>query len=202
MTSMAPDYRHANPSRQRLILASSSPRRVAILRLLTPEFETAAPAVDEGEVARPEDLLAIAQQKADRVRTARPTGIVIAADTGVFRAGKSYGKPRDLGEAREILRALSGGWHSVFTGLVLHHDREFREELVETRVQFKNLADHEVERYLAQENVLDKAGAYAIQGRAAPFVTRIEGDFFNVMGLPLATLYALLLDLGWKPPAP
>ncbi len=158
-----------------------------------------APDVDEGEVAVPEDLLEIARRKAGQVRTARPTGLVIAADTGVFRNRRSYGKPRDLAEARAFLRRLSGGWHSVFTGLVLLAGSEPREALVETRVQFKPLSDDEIRRYLAREAVLDKAGAYAIQGAAAPFVTRIEGDFFNVMGLPLATLYALLQDVGWQP---
>ncbi len=156
------------------------------------------PDVDEGEVAVPQDLLQIARRKAQEVRAARPTGLVIAADTGVFRDGRSYGKPRDLGEAWNILRALSDGWHAVFTGLALLAGSESREALVETRVQFKSLSDDEIRRYLAREAVLDKAGAYAIQGGAAPFVSRIEGDFFNVMGLPLATLYDLLLELGWQ----
>jgi septum formation protein len=89
----------------------------------------------------------------------------------------------------------------VFTGLVLLAGSTPREALVETRVQFKSLTDDEIRRYLSRESVLDKAGAYAIQGGAAPFVTRIEGDFFNVMGLPLATLYDLLLGVGWQPPA-
>ncbi|MEW6216633.1 MAG: Maf family protein [Candidatus Bipolaricaulota bacterium] len=184
-----------------MILASSSPRRNEILRLLCPEFEVLTPDGGEGEVTLPEDLLEIARRKAEQIRAARPTGLVIAADTGVFRDGRSYGKPRDLGEAWNILRALSDGWHSVFTGLVLLAGSTPREALVETRVQFKSLTDDEIRRYLSRESVLDKAGAYAIQGGAAPFVTRIEGDFFNVMGLPLATLYDLLLGVGWQPPA-
>jgi len=202
MMSMDPDYGHPNPRGQSLVLASSSPRRIELLRLLCPEFEALAPGVDEGEVAVPEDLLRIARQKAERVRERRPAGVVIAADTGVFRGGAAYGKPRDLAEARDILRNLSGGWHSVFTGLVVGAQAGWREALVETRVRFKRLTDDEIRRYLAREDVLDKAGAYAVQGGAAVFVTRIEGDFFNVMGLPLATLYALLLDAGWQPPAP
>ncbi|HPD06580.1 MAG TPA: Maf family protein [Candidatus Bipolaricaulis sp.] len=198
---MAPDYGVSRFPGQRLILASGSPRRVELLRLLSPEFETVTPAVEEGEVAAPEDLVRIAHRKAERVRALRPEGVVVAADTGVFRNGKAYGKPRDLREAWEILRALSGGWHSVFTGLVVAAPGTSREALVETRVEFKPLSDDEIRRYLAREAVLDKAGAYAIQGGAAPFVTRIEGEFFNVMGLPLATLSALLHDVGWQPPA-
>ncbi|MBP7725895.1 MAG: septum formation protein Maf [Candidatus Bipolaricaulis sp.] len=197
---MAPDYGDSRPPGQRLILASGSPRRIELLRLLWPEFETVTPAVEEGEVAAPEGLVRIAHRKAERVRALRPEGIVIAADTGVFRNGKAYGKPRDLREAWGVLRALSGGWHSVFTGLVVAAPGATREALVETRVEFKPLSDDEIRRYLAREAVLDKAGAYAIQGGAAPFVTRIEGEFFNVMGLPLATLYALLRDVGWQPP--
>lgn len=159
------------------------------------------PDVDEGEVAVPEDLLHIAHMKAERVRAVRPAGLVVAADTGVFRNGRAYGKPRDLDQAWEMLQALSDGWHSVFTGLIVGAQAGWRKELVETRVRFRPLTDGEIRRYLAREEVLDKAGAYAIQGGAAPFVTRIEGDFFNVMGLPLATLYVLLLDAGWQPPA-
>ena len=160
------------------------------------------PDVDEGTVAVPEDLVYVARRKADQVRGDEPSGIVIAADTGVFRDGRAFGKPRDVAEASDILRQLSGGWHSVFTGLVVGAGAEWRETLVETRVLFKRLSEAEIERYLAWEDVLDKAGAYAIQGRAAPFVTRIEGEYFNVMGLPLATLYSLLLDLGWDIPLP
>jgi septum formation protein len=156
--------------------------------------------VDEEEVRTPEDLVWLARGKADQVGTPQAGDIVIAADTGVFLDGRAYGKPRDLGEAQGFLRALGGRWHSVFTGLVVAAHAGRREALVETRVQFKPLTGDEIRRYLLRETVLDKAGAYAIQGGAAPFVTRIEGDFFNVMGLPLATLYALLLDMGWRPP--
>lgn len=182
-----------------MILASSSPRRIELLKLLCPRFEVMAPQVEEGSVNLPDDLLSIARRKAERVWDARPTGLVIAADTGVFRDGRAYGKPLDVAEAQGILRALSGGWHSVFTGLVVTAQDGRREVLVETRVRFKSLTGDEIRRYVAREDVLDKAGAYAIQGGAAPFATRIEGDFFNVMGLPLATLYALLLEMGWQP---
>jgi len=200
--SMAPDYGQAVSPRQRLILASSSPRRIELLQLLAPQFKVVTPDVDEGTVAVPEDLVYVARRKAHQVRVDEPSGIVIAADTGVFRDGRAFGKPRDVAEASDILRQLSGGWHSVFTGLVVGASTGWREALVETRVLFKRLSEAEIQRYLAWEDVLDKAGAYAIQGRAAPFVTRIEGEYFNVMGLPLATLYSLLLDLGWDVPLP
>ncbi|MCR4391478.1 MAG: Maf family protein [Candidatus Acetothermia bacterium] len=196
---MALDYENLGPTRQRLILASSSPRRIELLRLLCPQFEVMAPRVDEGEIQGPADLLRTARRKAETVRAQRPHGLVIAADTGVFRDGRAYGKPSDLDEAQATLRALAGGWHSVCTGLVLLSGSAEREALVTTRVLFKPLTEEEIAWYLGVEEVLDKAGAYAIQGRAAPFVERIEGDFFNVMGLPLATLYRLLRELGWRP---
>lgn len=199
---MGLDYGHGIAPGQRVVLASRSPRRIELLRLLCPEFAVVSPDVDEGEVSTPADLVAIARRKAERVAAQWPAAIVVAADTGVFRDGKAYGKPTNLAQARDTLRALSGGWHSVFTGLCVGTQSIWREALVETRVQFKPLSDDEIARYLAREAVLDKAGAYAIQGLAAPFVIRIEGDFFNVMGLPLATLSALLLDLGWQPPEP
>lgn len=153
--------------------------------------------MDEGEVLAPPDLLRAARRKAAWARERRPDGIVIAADTGVFRDGVPYGKPRDLEEARAFLRALAGGWHSVFTGLVVAGQGE-REALVETRVLFKPLDEEEIADYLAREDVLDKAGAYAIQGGAAPFVLRVEGEYTNVVGLPLATLDRLLREVGWR----
>lgn len=153
--------------------------------------------MDEGEVLAPPDLLRAARQKAAWARERRPHGILIAADTGVFRDGVPYGKPRDLEEARAFLRALSGGWHSVFTGLVVAGQEE-REVLVETRILFKPLDEEEITDYLAEEDVLDKAGAYAIQGGAARFVLRVEGEYTNVVGLPLATLDRLLREVGWR----
>ncbi|MFH1610221.1 MAG: Maf family protein [Candidatus Bipolaricaulota bacterium] len=181
------------------MLASSSPRRISLLKLLAPEFAIVAPGGDEGEILSPADLLRAARLKAADVRARSPGGIVIGADTGVFRDGRWYGKPRDLDEARATLRALSGGWHSVFTGLVVLAGDAGREDLVETRVLFKALAEEEISWYLAHEDVRDKAGAYAIQGRGALFVDRIEGDFFNVMGLPVSILYRRLREIGWRP---
>lgn len=167
--------------------------------MITTEFTVVAPGVEEGEIRSPDDLLTVARRKAERVRERHPHAIVIGADTGVFRDGQAYGKARDPAEAADILRTLSGGWHSVWTGLALLTPSAARADVVETQVLFKPLSEEEIRWYLSRENVLDKAGAYAIQGRAAPFVERIEGDFYNVMGLPLATLYRLLWAVGWRP---
>ena len=164
-----------------------------------PTFSVIPPAVPEDEVAAPADLVVLAERKARAVGEEHPRAWVVAADTGVFRDGRAFGKPRDLAEAREFLRLLSGGWHTVATGLVVLRNGELYRDLVETRVLFRALADWEIEWYLGREEVLDKAGAYAIQGAAAAFVERIEGDFYYVVGLPLCALWRLLLAAGWRP---
>ena len=181
------------------MLASTSPRRIELLRLITPHFLVVPPKGTEDDIHAPGDLVAVARGKAAFALGQFPQAVVIAADTGVFRNGRAYGKPRERGEAAQTLRELAGGWHSVFTGLVVLRGEQERVALVETRVQFKELREEEINWYLAKETVLDKAGAYAIQGQAALFVERIEGDFFNVMGLPLNVLYRTLGALGWFP---
>ncbi len=182
-----------------IILASSSPRRQELLRRIIPEFQVVPPVVEEDAVEHPRDLLLLARRKAEAVAAQYPEALVIAADTGVFRDGRAYGKPGNFEEAKEFLSALSGGWHSVFTGLVVRRGEVLRESLVETRVLFRPLSEEEILWYLRSEEVLDKAGAYAIQGRAAAFVERIEGDFYNVMGLPVCALWRILWELGWRP---
>lgn len=182
-----------------VVLASSSPRRRELLRLLGLEFLVVPPEVEEEAVRKPADLLTIAERKAEAVAARYPGALVIAADTAVFRNGQVFGKPRDLEEAREFLRALSRGWHSVFTGLVVQKGPLLRQRLVETRVLFRELSEEEIAWYLRSEEVLDKAGAYAIQGKAAAFVERIDGDFYNVMGLPLSALWQILREMGWRP---
>lgn len=193
MISMTKDYTLP------VILASSSPRRQELLHRFVPHCLVVLPEVKEWEVRRPTDLLSLAKEKAQSVARCHPGAVVIAADTAVFRDGKCFGKPRSLAEAKAFLSALSGGWHSVFTGLVVQKEAITRARLVETRVLFRRLLEEEIDWYIQCEDVLDKAGAYAIQGRAAAFVERIEGDFYNVMGLPICTLWQILWELGWRP---
>ncbi|HEU68353.1 MAG TPA: septum formation protein Maf [Candidatus Acetothermia bacterium] len=196
---MVKHYGSPTAAEQRIVLASTSPRRISLLKAIVAEFAVVAPEAEEGEIRTPEDLLNVARRKAEHVRERHRRAIVIGADTGVFRDGRPYGKPRDVTEARATLASLAGGWHSVFTGLALLAPSAERTDLVETRVLFKPLSEEEISWYLSREDVLDKAGAYAIQGGAAPFVERIEGDYFNVMGLPLSLLYRRLRELGWRP---
>ena len=173
-----------------------------LLKLITEKFEQIPPHVDEGNPKRPEDLLLAARAKAHAVGEKVKKAIVIAADTGVFVAGQHLGKPRDLDEARRMLAALSGRQHTVVTGVCVLSSTGVEEELVSTRVKFFPLTRKEIDWYLGSEEVLDKAGAYGIQGRAAAFVERIEGDFFNVMGFPVSTVYRLLRRAGWRPDTP
>lgn len=187
----------------KLILASSSPRRAEILANAGLPFSVLSSAVDEspypGEA--PAALVQrLANAKADLV-TARAVGpaIVVAADTIVVLDDKILGKPASLEDARHMLQQLSGRTHSVLTGVALIRlpDGERRQFIESTLVHFRPITDQEISSYLASEEPLDKAGAYAIQGQAGRYVPRIEGCYFNVVGLPLSRVLTELKALGW-----
>jgi septum formation protein len=188
----------------KLILASASTRRARILQNAGISFSVLSSAVDEtpypGE--KPQQLVErLADAKADLV-AARAVGpaILIAADTVVVLDGHILGKPRSTDEARHMLELFSGRTHSVITGVSLLRLPEMdRRHFVETTlVHFSRLTRDEITRYLSTEEPYDKAGAYAIQGHAGRFIPRIEGCYFNVVGLPLARLTAELRELGWS----
>jgi septum formation protein len=181
-----------------LILASNSPRRQQLLARLTPDFVVVSSRIDENGVGTPvERAIGTARAKACAVgRTER--GVIIGADTIVVVGGDVLGKPATRDQAKEMLRRLSGRPHSVFTGLCVW-DTETgaeRTHCEETRVTFRALDEEEIEAYLDTDEYRDKAGAYAIQGVAAKFVSGIDGDYTNVMGLPLCRLTLLLRDVG------
>lgn len=187
----------------KLILASASPRRAEILRDADIEFAVLSSAVDEtplpGEAAN--DLVRrLAAAKAELV-AARAVGpaIVLAADTVVVLDGQILGKPRNTEHARAMLQRLSGRTHEVLTGVALIRlpDMERREFTESTLVEFRAMEEAELAEYLDTEEPYDKAGAYAIQGRAGRFIPRIEGCYFNVVGLPLARVVAAMKELGW-----
>jgi len=188
----------------RLILASTSPRRAQILRDAGLVFSIISSAVDEtpmpGE-APGELVLRLANAKAELV-AARSVGpaIVVAADTVVVLEGQILGKPRSTDDARHMLEKLSGRTHSVVTGVSLIRlpDVEQRSFVETTLVHFDRLSANEITRYLATEEPHDKAGAYAIQGRAGRYIPRIEGCYYNVVGLPLSRLLSELHELGWS----
>lgn len=191
-----------NPFGPRLILASRSPRRAELLRLVGARFEIVPADVDES--ALPEEraeahVLRLAEAKAraasSRAASAGEEGtLVLGADTIVTLDRAILGKPADEGEARRMLASLSGRIHEVWTGLFLFdptHDRGVG-EAVRSIVKFSRLASDEIDRYVATGEPLDKAGAYAVQGYGAAFVEAIEGSYSNVVGLPLGHLRHLL----------
>jgi septum formation protein len=191
-------------SSTKLILASASPRRAEILRDAGFTFTVMSSAVDEtpipGESAQ-ELVQRLAEAKAELV-AARAVGpaIVIAADTAVLIDGEVLGKPRTTDDASHMLTRLGGRVHSVLTGVTLIRlpDAERRSFVEATLVHFAPLSPEDLAHYLATEEPFDKAGAYAIQGRAARYIPRIEGCYYNVVGLPLARVCHALSELGWS----
>jgi septum formation protein len=188
----------------KLILASASPRRAEILRDAGIVFEIIATQVEEArEDNEPVAALAcrLAEAKA-RAVAARVGGeaLVIGADTAVVVDGRVLGKPADAADARRMLALLAGRTHEVITGLALLRlpDGELRVAHEITRVTFAPLSEPEIADYIASREPFDKAGAYGIQGRGGRFVTRVEGCYFNVAGLPLARLYRMLRELRWR----
>jgi len=192
--------------KMKLILASSSSRRAELLRDAGIAFEVCAPHVDEArhpdETA--EKLVArLAEAKARAVAELAGEGkpaIIIGADTAVELDGEIFGKPREAADAREMLSYLSGRTHFVLTGICVLRlpDGATRSAVERTAVTFAPLDPSEIEAYVTSGEPFDKAGGYAIQGRAGRYIPRIEGCYFNVVGLPLARLHALLSDLGWR----
>jgi len=179
------------------VLASASPRRVQLLRQAGAAFTVADPGPDRGwpGTADPRHgVRALALDKARRIARERPDAVVIGADTIVVARGRRFGKPASAGEAADMLRRLHGRAHEVWTGLALVRGGEQRTAAEVTRVQFMKLSDAEILAYVRTGEPLDKAGAYAIQGLASQFVRRIDGDWSNVVGLPLSRLRQMLAD--------
>jgi nucleoside triphosphate pyrophosphatase len=188
----------------KLILASSSPRRAEILHDAGISFSVLSSAIDEtpipGETPQ-QHVQRLADAKGELV-AARAVGpsLIISADTVVVLDGQMLGKPRSTDEARHMLELFSGRTHSVVTGVtVLRLPEMERRQFVETTlVHFTKLSSDEISRYLSTAEPYDKAGAYAIQGRAGRYIPRIEGCYYNVVGLPLARLVSTLHELGWS----
>jgi septum formation protein len=179
------------------ILASTSPRRAELLRQLGLEFRVVPSDATEmaHEHLSPLELCQLnAHHKARAVAKKIPDALVLGADTLVFLDGEILGKPRNLAEARRMLKKLRGRTHQVVTGVSLMHLRAHRESLfaVSTDVLFRSLTDATIADYLAKVDVLDKAGAYAIQQHGEWLVSEISGSFSNVVGLPLERLEAEL----------
>jgi septum formation protein len=175
-----------------LILASSSPRRRAILEQLGVGFRVVAPEVEELTEGEPREL--VVENALLKLR-AVPGERVLAADSMVVWDGHAHGKPADRAEAERWLRELSRRWHEVMGGLALREDGEERTAVAVTRVRFRELSDADIELYLRSGEWADRAGGYAIQELGAMLVEEIEGDWFNVVGLPVPALLRLAPDL-------
>ena len=182
-----------------LVLASASPRRQELLRSAGMEFVVEPADVDEtplaGEPAR-ECAVRLAREKALAVWKRRQEDVVLGADTIVVVDGKILGKPADAEDAARMLRMLSGREHEVITGVCVAKAGEVRSSSETTLVRMNELTDEEIREYVATGEPMDKAGAYAIQGRASRWIPRIEGDYSNVVGLPVALVWQMLRAAG------
>jgi septum formation protein len=179
----------------KLILASGSPRRAEILRSVGWKFTKVVPDIDESEIPGelPEDYVRrLAKAKAETVLKGRSDGVILAADTTVVVDEQIIGKPVDVDDARRMLRLLSGKRHEVLTGVAVIQNGDIRIGLQRTGVRFAKLTEAEVEFLATEGNPLDKAGAYAVQAQAALFIEGIEGDYWNVVGLPIGLVYKLV----------
>jgi septum formation protein len=192
----------------KLILASASPRRAQILRDAGLRFESMKASVNErrmrGETARiMTRRLAEAKARAvvNKLRNKRAEAIVIGADTIVEVIGELLGKPHSARAAREMLAKLDGRTHRVVTSVAAIRLPDHAQAIAteSTRVRFARMSANEIAAYVKSGEPLDKAGAYGIQGLGGRFIERIDGCYFNVVGLPLARLYRMLIDLGWQP---
>lgn len=193
------------PGQRRLILASSSPRRQELIRLLGQSYDIVVSRVDERITTEmpPAQVvhdLSIRKARAvyNEIKDSQKDGIVIGADTIVVLNDKILGKPKDEQEAFQMLHALQGNTHHVYSGVACI-DLESGETLVDhckTAVTIKPLSEQEIRRYIQTGEPKDKAGAYGIQGIGAVIVEKIEGDFFNVVGLPLSLLSDMLKRFG------
>jgi septum formation protein len=181
-----------------IVLASGSPRRKEMLERLGVDFEVIVPEIDERAI-RGEDPSAyverLARQKALAVADDDDT-LIIAADTTVDVDGEILGKPVDIDDARRMLKRLSGRAHYVHTGVAVLRAGRLESGVDETRVQMVPITDHALDWYLSTGEPADKAGAYALQGAGAVFVSRVSGSVSNVIGLPLTLLVELAGRLG------
>jgi len=192
-----------NHLREKLVLASSSPRRTEILERAGWPHEIMVAGIDE--TVLPNEAPAayvqrLALSKAEAVANRLPEGLVLGADTTVVIANQILGQPVDDADARRMLDLLNAEWHEVLTAVaVVRVGGESRVAYETTRVRFAEMSEKEIEWYIATREPFGKAGAYGIQGKAALFIEEIEGDYFNIMGLPIRLVYELTADLHGSP---
>lgn len=190
-----------------LVLASASERRIELLKRITKEFKIAVSNFDENSIPFedniPEYVMAIARGKAETAAKIieiqeREQTLIVGCDTVVSFKNMILGKPKSKEEAFEVLKALSGNTHKVYTGIAILdlNGQQMKKDYVCTEVRFSHISDDMIKRYVESGDCMDKAGSYGIQGDAAIFVEEINGCFYNVVGLPLNKLHKMLLEMG------
>lgn len=180
--------------KEKILLASRSLRRAEILTAVGWQFEAIAADIDESRLPA-EDAVSyvtrLARTKGETLARRFPERLVVGADTVVVINGEILGQPRDDDDARRMLRLLSGRWHEVLTGVALLQAAQVVVEHETTRVRFADMSAEEIEWYVSTGEPRGKAGAYGIQGRAALFIKEIQGDYFNVVGLPVRLVFEM-----------
>ncbi|CAN5617644.1 Maf family protein [soil metagenome] len=182
----------------KIVLASGSPRRAEILNSVGWAFTKELPDVDETEFAGEDPakyVQRLAKTKAEVIARRNPDQIVLGADTTVVINGQIIGKPLDLADARRMLRLLAGNWHEVLTGVAIAANGNIETGVQQTRVKFADMTNDELNFLAEMGDPLDKAGAYAVQAQAALFIEGIEGDYWNVVGLPVSLVYRMVTSL-------
>ena len=182
-----------------LILASQSPRRRDLLSMLGLEFTVVTADIDETmdeKLSVEEAVAEVCKRKAEAVAVLHPHDTIISADTIVVVDGKVLGKPRNEDHAKDMLRSLSGRSHTVMTAFCLWEKGKAVTHVEQTHLRFKPLSNEEIDAYVATGSPMDKAGAYGIQDQASIFVEALEGDYYNVMGLPVCALVKALRKNG------
>jgi septum formation protein len=186
---------NTNYLREKLILASSSPRRKEILDAARWPYETIVAGVDESVLPNEEPaayVQRLARSKAEAVAVRLQAGLVLGADTTVVVDGQILGQPQDDQDARRMLNLLKGKWHEVLTGVaIVRVGGDSTVDYETTRVRFAEMTEQEIDWYVATGEARGKAGAYGIQGAAGLFIEEISGDYFNIVGLPIRLVYEL-----------
>lgn len=191
-----------NKKPRKIVLASNSPRRIAIFEMLNIPFIQVSPEVSEkkkDEASPEKTAIERALMKAKSVSDKFPENPIIGIDTIVIIDHKVLGKPEDEDDARRMLRMLSGRLHSVVSAIGLVNNGQYTTTYDKTFVRFRNISDEEIINYIKTGEPMDKAGAYAVQGKGAIFIEEIFGDFYNIMGIPITKLYSILIDIGINP---
>lgn len=182
----------------KIILASGSPRRRELMHYITDDFDVCT---SNAEEILPKDIDPykapefLSSQKAAAIAAENPNDIVIGCDTVVILDGKIMGKPKDVDDAYDMLSSLSNRKHDVVTGCTIMFKDRKCSFLEKTGVVFYDISDDEIKEYISTKEPFDKAGGYGIQGKAALFIKGIEGDYYNVMGLPISALYRKLNEI-------